>query len=46
MSNHVEWGQHLILDIGDCNENICHKDKISDFVKELVKAIKMVAYGE
>jgi len=46
MSSHEEWGQHLILDIGDCNENICHKDAISIFVKELVKEIKMVAYGE
>ncbi len=40
------WGQHLVLDLGGCNENICHKEAISKFVKELVKAIKMVAYGE
>ena len=40
------WGQHLVLDLGGCNENICRKENISDFVKELVKAIKMVAYGE
>ena len=40
------WGEHLVLDLGDCNENICHKESISLFVKELVKAIKMIAYGE
>ncbi len=40
------WGQHLVLDLGGCNENICHKEAIRNFVKELVTAIKMVAYGE
>ncbi len=46
MSNSKPWGQHLVIDMGGCNENICHKEAISDFVKELVEAIKMVAYGE
>lgn len=46
MSNHIIWGQHLILDIGGCNGNICNKEAISVFVKELVDAIDMVAYGE
>lgn len=46
MLNHSVWGQHLILDIGGCNENICSKEAISTFVKELVEAIDMVAYGD
>lgn len=45
MNNKV-WGQHLILDIAGCNENVCSKDSIKNFVKELVHAIDMVAYGE
>ena len=40
------WGQHLVLDLGGCNENILTKEGIANFVKELVKAIDMVAYGE
>jgi S-adenosylmethionine decarboxylase len=40
------WGQHLVLDLGGCNENILTKEGIAKFVKELVKAIDMVAYGE
>lgn len=46
MSNQKSWGQHLVIDMGGCNENICIKEAISVFVKELVKAINMVAYGE
>lgn len=46
MSNNKPWGQHLVLDLGGCNENICQKESISIFVKELVKEIDMVAYGE
>lgn len=46
MSNPKPWGQHLVLDMGGCNENICHKEAISVFVKELVNEIDMVAYGE
>jgi S-adenosylmethionine/arginine decarboxylase-like enzyme len=40
------WGQHLILDMGGCNENISQKESIRAFVAELVDAIDMVAYGE
>lgn len=40
------WGQHLVLDLGGCNENILTKEGIAKFVKELVQAIDMVAYGE
>ena len=40
------WGQHLILDLGGCNENIARKESLRAFVAELVDAIDMVAYGE
>lgn len=46
MLNNNAWGQHLILDAGDCNINVCSKEMISVFVKELVEAIDMKAYGE
>ena len=40
------WGQHFILDIAGCNNNVRSKEKIKSFVVELVDAIDMVAYGE
>jgi S-adenosylmethionine/arginine decarboxylase-like enzyme len=40
------WGQHLILDMGGCNENIARKESLRAFVAELVDAIDMLAYGE
>lgn len=40
------WGYHLILNLSGCNENICTKEGIATFVKELVDAIDMKAYGE
>lgn len=43
---HNLWGQHLVLDLGGCNDNILTKQDIANFVNELVKAIDMVAYGE
>lgn len=46
MSKNNRWGQHLLLDIGSCNENVCNKEAISNFVKDLVNSIDMVAYGE
>jgi S-adenosylmethionine/arginine decarboxylase-like enzyme len=46
MQNNTIWGQHLILDMGGCNENISRRESIRDFVIELVDAIDMVAYGE
>ena len=46
MQNKKMWGQHLILDMGECNENISRKESIRTFVAELVDAIDMVAYGE
>jgi len=41
-----KWGQHLILDIADCNDKILCKESLAAFVKELAKAIDMVTYGE
>jgi S-adenosylmethionine/arginine decarboxylase-like enzyme len=46
MQNKNMWGQHLILDMGGCNEKISRKESIRAFVAELVDAIDMVAYGE
>jgi S-adenosylmethionine/arginine decarboxylase-like enzyme len=46
MQNNTAWGQHLILDMGGCNENISRKESLRAFVIELVDAIDMVAYGE
>jgi len=46
MQNKNRWGQHLILDMGGCNEKISRKESIRAFVAELVDAIDMVAYGE
>ncbi len=41
------WGQHLILDLSGCpKEKIGNGDNILAWVKELVPAIDMVAYGE
>jgi S-adenosylmethionine/arginine decarboxylase-like enzyme len=45
-NNNYGWGQHLLLDLGGCNENVCKKDAIRLFVKELVNTINMKAYGE
>jgi S-adenosylmethionine/arginine decarboxylase-like enzyme len=46
MQSQDVWGQHLILDMGGCNENIARKESLRAFVAELVDAIDMVAYGE
>jgi len=41
------WGHHLILDCAGCNHNsIIDYNNIETFVKQLVKDIDMVAYGE
>jgi S-adenosylmethionine decarboxylase len=40
------WGQHLILDIAGCNDNVRKESAIKAFVKELVSSIDMEAYGE
>ena len=40
------WGEHLILDCAGGNDNIKDRQQLYDFVKELVIAIDMKAYGE
>lgn len=40
------WGQHLILNIAGCNENVSQKISIKKFVKELVSSIEMIPYKE
>ena len=41
------WGYHLILDCRACDQDkIRSAENISNFAKELVKRIDMVAYGE
>ncbi len=46
MSSKKAWGQHLILDIAGCNDSISKETAIRAFIRELVDAIDMVAYGE
>jgi len=45
MPGNKPWGQHLILDIAGCNDNVRKEVAIRAFVKELLAAIDMVAYG-
>ena len=40
------WGYHLAADCGACNEQVKSKEAIAEFLKALVKAIDMKAYGE
>ena len=40
------WGYHLLLDISGCNEETRDKNAITEFIKDLVKAIGMKAVGE
>lgn len=41
------WGYHLILDCTDCDkEVITSKEKLKEFIENLVDAIEMKAYGE
>jgi len=41
------WGYHLILDCKECDiKKITNKEEISNFIKMLVKKIKMKAYKE
>lgn len=45
-SRRSRWGYHLVVDARDCDPvAIRSKETIRAFVKELVKAIDMVAYG-
>lgn len=40
------YGKHLMLTAVSCNENLLDVQKVTDFMKELVPAIDMVAFGE
>jgi S-adenosylmethionine/arginine decarboxylase-like enzyme len=40
------WGYHLMLDCAGLNTNITNKETIQEFLRELVKRIDMVAYGD
>ena len=41
------WGEHLLMDCSNCGRHlVTDRDNIYQFIKELVPAIDMVAYGE
>jgi S-adenosylmethionine/arginine decarboxylase-like enzyme len=41
------WGFHTMLDCAGCNhESITNGEHITAFIKDLVKRIDMIAYGE
>ena len=40
------WGSHVALDCAGGNDNIKDRQQVYDFVKELVPAIDMKAFGE
>jgi S-adenosylmethionine/arginine decarboxylase-like enzyme len=40
------WGYHLLLDISGCSDQITSEKIIRTFLKELVKAVDMVAVGD
>jgi S-adenosylmethionine decarboxylase len=41
------WGQHLLLDCASCDiGKVTSKENVYNFIKELVPAIEMVAFGE
>ena len=43
----MSWGYHLVLDVRACQTNKARDPAyISEFTKQLVKEIDMVAYGE
>lgn len=42
-----EWGQHLYVDMGECNpDKVCSGVHIKQFMESLVKEIGMKQYGE
>jgi S-adenosylmethionine/arginine decarboxylase-like enzyme len=43
---HELFGEHLIMNCKSGNEAVCDKEKIIEFVKELVEVIEMKAHGE
>lgn len=46
MKNLPSWGKHLVVDASGCSEAINDKDTIIRFIKQLVKDIDMIPYGE
>jgi len=41
------WGQHLVLDLAGCPRyRLTNADHLRDWVRDLVDAIRMKAYGE
>lgn len=46
MKNLPSWGKHLVVDAAGASESINNKETIIKFIKQLVKDIDMVAYGE
>ena len=40
------WGKHLSIDASDCNELRLSPEDLAKWVRELVKRIDMVAYGD
>ena len=41
------WGQHLVLDLAGCpRDRLVNADHLRAWVKDLIDAIKMKAYGE
>jgi len=42
----MQWGWHLILDCGGCNDNIKDRQSVIVFAKEIVRHIDMKAFGE
>lgn len=42
----MQWGWHLILDCGGCNDGIKDKQNVVAFAKEIVRRIDMKAFGE
>ena len=45
--NNEFWGYHMSADCYECDKDkIKNRDHVSDFSKELVESIDMVAYGE
>lgn len=44
--NKSPWGYHLIVDCSGCNKNVENKSKIFDFNEELIRKIRMKAFGK
>jgi S-adenosylmethionine/arginine decarboxylase-like enzyme len=40
------WGYHLIVDASGCNKAVDDPDEVANYLKEMVKALKMKAVGD